>query len=72
MARVDLTVPFQDKDHAKALGARWDPERKVWYVPDGMGRAPFLKWDLHALEVSLATTVSEAQSHAEIENWGVW
>lgn len=34
MPRIDLTVPFAEKDEAKRLGARWDGERKLWYVPD--------------------------------------
>lgn len=32
--RVYLRVPFAEKDSAKALGAWWDKERKLWYVPD--------------------------------------
>lgn len=31
MLRIDLKVPFAEKDEAKQLGARWDGERKVWY-----------------------------------------
>lgn len=30
--RVNLVVPFQDKDKVKALGARWDTALRVWYV----------------------------------------
>lgn len=44
MARVDLHVPFAEKDEAKVLGARWDPVNKVWYVPDSLDNAPFKKW----------------------------
>ena len=32
-ARFYLTVPFAQKDEAKGLGAKWDPARKLWYVP---------------------------------------
>ena len=31
--RIDLNVPYEEKDIAKTLGARWDPERKQWYLP---------------------------------------
>lgn len=31
--RVFLDVPFDDKDQAKAGGARWDPRAKRWYDP---------------------------------------
>lgn len=39
-----LKVPYAQKDQAKALGARWNNERKVWYVPDGQPTAPFERW----------------------------
>ena len=29
-----LNVPYIEKDEAKNLGARWDPQRKKWYAPD--------------------------------------
>lgn len=44
MSRVDLRVPFAEKDEAKRLGARWDAVRKVWFVPDGLAVAPFARW----------------------------
>lgn len=40
-----LKVPFAEKDQAKALGARWDPARKCWYVPDGKDLAAFARWE---------------------------
>lgn len=30
--RIYLTVPIAEKDEAKGLGARWDPERKLWWM----------------------------------------
>jgi len=39
-----LTVPYAEKDEAKALGARWNPTRRRWYVPDGVAPAAFAKW----------------------------
>jgi hypothetical protein len=39
-----LNVPYADKDEARALGARWNPTRKKWYVPDGADTAPFERW----------------------------
>ena len=44
MPATYLNVPFRDKDSAKALGARWDPARRQWYVPDGRELAPFASW----------------------------
>lgn len=31
--RIWLDVPFQEKDEAKAFGARWDPAAKRWFAP---------------------------------------
>ncbi|HQL49530.1 MAG TPA: DUF5710 domain-containing protein [Holophaga sp.] len=39
-----LQVPYAEKDQAKALGAKWNPAEKVWFVPDGVEVAPFQKW----------------------------
>ena len=41
---IILRVPYAEKDEAKALGARWNKERKVWYVPDGAAATPFERW----------------------------
>lgn len=32
---VWLEVAFAEKDHAKSLGARWDPQAKMWFAPPG-------------------------------------
>jgi hypothetical protein len=42
--RIDLVTPFAEKDAAKALGARWDGARKVWYITDVEDLTPFLRW----------------------------
>lgn len=39
-----LNVPFAEKDQAKLLGARFDWNRKLWYVPAGLDPAPFARW----------------------------
>jgi hypothetical protein len=39
-----LVCPFQEKDQVKALGAKFDGTRKLWYVPRGKDTAPFKKW----------------------------
>ena len=41
---INLKVPFNEKDQAKSLGARWNAEAKLWYVPQGADVAPFEKW----------------------------
>ena len=68
MTATYLTSTFADKDRVKALGGRWDPERRQWYVPEGRDCAPFAQWlpmaDAHSAAGSavLATT-SAASSH---------
>jgi hypothetical protein len=42
--RIDLNVPFEEKDHAKSLGAKWDPARRVWFVRDRQNLEPFMRW----------------------------
>jgi hypothetical protein len=39
-----LDVPFGEKDQAKAIGARWNPVLKQWYVPENLELEPFKKW----------------------------
>ncbi|AOV18772.1 exodeoxyribonuclease VII large subunit (plasmid) [Acidihalobacter aeolianus] len=41
---TQLNVPFQEKEAAKALGARWNPAARQWYVPEGVSLEPFSKW----------------------------
>jgi hypothetical protein len=43
MARTYLNCPFDEKDQAKALGARWDATKKRWYV-DIADLSPFSRW----------------------------
>ncbi|MFN9476756.1 exodeoxyribonuclease VII large subunit [Acidovorax sp.] len=44
MSDTYLVSSFADKDRVKALGARWDPGRRQWYVPEGRDLAPFSQW----------------------------
>lgn len=39
-----LSVPFKEKNEAKALGARWDSKATSWYVPQGEDLSLFSKW----------------------------
>ncbi|MDD4616159.1 MAG: DUF5710 domain-containing protein, partial [Alphaproteobacteria bacterium] len=42
--RIYLSVPFVQKDEAKALGARWDRNEKAWYIPPGVDPSVFAAW----------------------------
>jgi len=39
-----ISVPFAEKDGAKKLGARWNAERRSWYVPPGIEVSLFSRW----------------------------
>lgn len=39
-----LHVPFREKDVAKALGARWDRQEKLWYAPEGTDLTPLRRF----------------------------
>lgn len=42
--RVNLKVPFAEKDQAKALGAKWDNSLKVWYIETDKDMLKFRRW----------------------------
>jgi hypothetical protein len=56
---INLKVPFNEKDQAKSLGARWNAEAKLWYVPQGVDTAPFEKW------MTSAANAAHAQAAAK-------
>jgi hypothetical protein len=42
--KVILDCPYEQRHQAKALGARWDPKIKKWYVIDPPDLTPFVPW----------------------------
>ena len=42
--RLYLNCPFSQKEQCKALGGKWDPRRKQWYVPEGQSLRSFRRW----------------------------
>ena len=42
--KVYLFVPYDDKDEAKSLGARWDNDKKQWYITNTHDKNKFSKW----------------------------
>jgi len=42
--RVNLKVPYKEKDAARRLGARWDNARSTWYVESVENLEDFLRW----------------------------
>jgi hypothetical protein len=41
---IYLQVPYTEKENAKALGARWDPQEKLWFIPNSIELEQFSKW----------------------------
>ena len=42
-----INAPFNDKGDAKAMGARWDGDKKLWYT-QGLNLKPFIaKWPVY-------------------------
>ncbi len=39
-----LYVPFEENAQVKALGGRWDLERKCWYIEDRQDPVRFRRW----------------------------
>ncbi|AMC35225.1 DUF5710 domain-containing protein [Janthinobacterium sp. B9-8] len=58
MMRVNLKVPFAEKDSAKALGAKWDAAKKVWYIVDKADLSPYLQWIDEKVAASAAPQAS--------------
>jgi exodeoxyribonuclease VII large subunit len=42
--RIDLSVHYTEKEEAKALGARWDPDNRTWYAPPDTDLEDLKRW----------------------------
>ena len=42
--KLYLNVPYADREKAKAAGARWDKDEKLWYVEEGADAKALLPW----------------------------
>ena len=42
--RIDINCPYDQKEEAKALGARWDSFHKTWYITKISNLYKFAKW----------------------------
>ncbi|MEP6964293.1 MAG: DUF5710 domain-containing protein [Polaromonas sp.] len=68
--RVNLKVPFAEKDAVKALGARWDASRKIWYVQNVEDLKPYMRWMPQAdgfAEESPSETGGRTRKMAKVE-----
>lgn len=65
MQPLILNVPFAEKDAAKALGARWNPSLKKWFVPAGLDPSPFAAWFPAEVEANYAISSTVAAQSGE-------
>jgi hypothetical protein len=42
--RINLEVPYEQRDLARRRGASWDKGRKTWFVENAVDLRPFLRW----------------------------
>ena len=63
--RINLKVPFAEKDAAKALGARWDAAQKLWYVKDVADLAAFMRW-IPDLEAAMEGTAAAPKAATQV------
>ncbi|PVZ82674.1 DNA primase [Serratia sp. S1B] len=40
-----IKVPYQERNKAKELGAKWDRSEQTWFVPAGVSLDKFAKWN---------------------------
>ena len=63
--RTYLAVPYAEKDQAKALGAKWDREAKVWFAPAGTDLAPLGSWLPSREELHVAPELDPREEFGE-------
>ncbi len=70
--KIYLTVPYAQKDEAKALGARWDASQKKWYVPSDKDLALFAKWSVITTDkmATAANPVSRNAPTSQVQDSG--
>lgn len=68
--RMNLQVPFAEKDQAKKLGARWDAALKVSYVAAEIDLAPFARWQPTASTASTAPAKAAKTGAMRVESSG--
>ena len=62
--RMNLKVPFAEKDEAKKLGAKWDSVQKIWYVENKADMSPFSKWSATLQDSTAGSTVTQKSAPA--------
>lgn len=57
-----LNVPYAEKETAKALGAKWDPVIKKWYVPEDKDIIHFAGWQIEPVDSNSSASAPKTKS----------
>ncbi len=71
MSETYLQTAYKDRERVKGLGARWDPARRQWYVPEGRDLAPFATWLPAEQQTALSPLASTAGTEVALPPMGV-
>ncbi len=71
MPETYLQTAYKDRERVKGLGARWDPERRQWYVPAGRDLTPFVQWLPAEDRTGLPATTQPAATAVTVAAKGV-
>jgi len=72
MPRIDLNVPFSEKEEAKKLGAKWDADKKVWYIPDGIPSSALSRWMTEEDDKECLTSVTSNGINVAVAKQECW
>ncbi len=71
MPNTYLQTAYSDREQVKRLGARWDPDRRQWFVPDGRDLASFGSWLPAEHQTALSTQENDASIDLALPTKGV-
>jgi hypothetical protein len=62
---IFLNTTYREKDEVKALGARWDPQRKKWFLGSEIeDLTPFTKW-MNLVDIDHSVTTPAPNSRRD-------
>jgi hypothetical protein len=67
--REYIAVPYEQKDDARRLGARWDAAARTWYVPEGVASERFARWrDTSRTTPEISAAPANSANHDEVRS----
>jgi len=63
-----IECKFAEKETAKQMRAKWDPVKKMWYIPPGKNVQPFFeKWKTHCRKCNSILSCETSKGGAPCE-----